>query len=129
MFPRSSSIGKANDGLMVSDGLIAIIKDCIKYRENNNIDQNYYLSGLLAVKKAGFFNDSHIINHIGGLYLEGVETSGTVFHYILFELAAHWKAQEVLKEEKDAVLEESNGEITFEVIQRMKYLDAVFNGI
>lgn len=80
------------------------------------------------MKKAGTFTDHDITVAIGGFYLDGIETSGVVLSYLLYELAAHPWAQEELKKEIDEVLARHGGVVTYDAIQEMKYLDAVFNG-
>lgn len=80
------------------------------------------------MKEAGMINDREMVNHLGGLYVAGVETTAIALHYLLYELAAHPEEQENLKKEIDDVLEKSGGEITYEIIKEMKYLDAVVKG-
>lgn len=80
------------------------------------------------MKNQGTFTDQDIMVTIGGLYLDGIETSAVVLGYLLYELAAHPWAQEELKKEIDEVLAKYHGEVTYEAIQDMKFLDAAFNG-
>lgn len=108
--------------------LSAIFSESLEYRIKNNIDRNDFLSGLLALKQSGAFTDRDIICQIATLYVDGVESSAIILHYVLYELAANAETQEKLRMEVDEVLEKNNGMITFETIQDMKYLDAVLNG-
>lgn len=80
------------------------------------------------MKQSGVFNDHDVISHIANLYVDGVESSAIMLHYVLYELAVNTEIQEKLRAELDEVLEKNNDTITFEIIQDMKYLDAVFNG-
>lgn len=104
-----------------------IVNESIKYREESNVDRNDYLGGLLNLKKAGSIPHSDIVPHFGSIYADGVESASVGFHFILYEIAANPHCQEKLKKEIDEVLG-NNSEITVEIIQNMKYLDAVFNG-
>lgn len=64
------------------------------------------------------------------MFVDGIETSGIVLHFTLYELAANPEIQENLKKEIDEALKTKDNEIiSIETIQAMKYLDAVFNGI
>lgn len=80
------------------------------------------------MKQSGVITDRDMISYIATLYMDGVETSGVIFHYVLYELAANPEVQEKLRMEIEEVLKRNDGMITFEIIQDMKYLDAVFNG-
>lgn len=105
--------------------IASIISESLKYRTENNIVGNDFLSALLSLKQAGTITDREIISHVGTLYVDGVETSAFILHYALYEIAAHPEVQENLRRE----LDEANCDtVTFEVIQGLKYLDAVLNG-
>lgn len=80
------------------------------------------------MKTAGTFSDHDISVIIGSFYIDGIETSSTVLNYLLYDLAAHPWAQEELRKEINDVLGENNRTVTYEAIQDMKYLDALFNG-
>lgn len=108
------------------DRVAAIIKESIRYREENQIDRNDYLGDLLDLKKAGSIAPSEVIGHIGTLYAL-LESTSLAFHLILYEVAANPGCQEKLRKEIDETLGQNN-ETTFEVFQDMKYLDAVLNG-
>ena len=61
-------------------------------------------------------------------YIAGYDTTATTLSFVSYCLALHPKEQQKLLDEVDKVLEENNGECTFEVIQSMSYLDKVFSG-
>lgn len=48
--------------------------------------------------------------------------------FCLFELAKHPEIQSKVHDEIDRVLQQHNGEITYESISDMKYLDACIDG-
>jgi cytochrome P450 family 6 len=56
------------------------------------------------------------------------ETSSTTIQMALYELAYRPKIQERLREEITKVLEKYNGEMTYESLAEMTYLDQVVNG-
>ncbi|EGI61798.1 Cytochrome P450 9e2, partial [Acromyrmex echinatior] len=60
-------------------------------------------------------------------FLGGFETSSTAMCYAAHEIAANPEIQTKLQQEIDNVLEKSNGEVSYEVINRLEYLDAVIN--
>ncbi|XP_012056091.1 PREDICTED: cytochrome P450 9e2-like [Atta cephalotes] len=58
-------------------------------------------------------------------FLGGFETTSTAMCFAAHEIAANPEIQTNLQQEIDKVLEESNGEVSYETINRLEYLDAV----
>ncbi|XP_017776440.1 PREDICTED: cytochrome P450 9e2-like [Nicrophorus vespilloides] len=58
-------------------------------------------------------------------FFAGFEPVATLMVLMAYELAVNPDIQERLQREIDAVLEENDGKITYEVINKMKYLDMV----
>lgn len=54
------------------------------------------------------------------------ETSSSVMTFSTYELALHQNVQDRLRKEIEEVVEKYNGELTYEAIGEMKYLDMVF---
>ncbi|XP_075979728.1 cytochrome P450 6B6-like [Anticarsia gemmatalis] len=60
-------------------------------------------------------------------YVAGYETSSTTMGYLLYQLALNPTIQEKLREDVDKAMKAHNGEITYDSIKDMKYLDKAFN--
>nr|CAD7575657.1 unnamed protein product [Timema californicum] len=60
-----------------------------------------------------------------GFFLAGFETSSTTISCCLHELAVNPDIQEKLSKEVDTVLIKHGGQITYEALQDLKYMDAV----
>ena len=58
----------------------------------------------------------------------GFETSGATLSYALYELALHPEIQHKLRAEIVRVLNKHNGELTYDGILEMSYLDMVVSG-
>jgi len=58
----------------------------------------------------------------------GFETSGSTMSYALYELALHPEIQNSLRAEIMQVLNKHNGQLTYDSIQEMVYLDMVVSG-
>lgn len=102
--------------------------ESVRCRTNDKNESNDFVSTLLKMRDSGTFTDRDVMAHLGELYTDGVETSAVVLHYILYELAAHQHAQEELYTEINDVLRSGGGDVAYEAMQEMKYLDAVMNG-
>jgi cytochrome P450 family 6 len=61
-------------------------------------------------------------------FIAGFETSSTTMTFCLYELAINPDIQEVLRNEIDTVLEKHEGNISYEAIQEMTYLENVVAG-
>jgi len=60
--------------------------------------------------------------------IAGYETSATTLSYALYELALHPEIQNRLRAEIMQVLNKHNGEVTYDGLQEMPYLDMVVAG-
>jgi cytochrome P450 len=58
----------------------------------------------------------------------GFETSGNTMTLALYELALHPEIQNTLRAEIMQVMNKHNGQVTYDGIQEMAYLDMVFSG-
>lgn len=109
----------------------SIITETLKYREENHIVKNDFLSIISKLKytKGEYeFTDVDVAAHSVGFFFDGFETSSITLSFTLYELAANVWAQEKLREEINAVLLKYNGDLTYEAVQEMSYLDNVYNG-
>lgn len=61
-------------------------------------------------------------------FLAGFETSATAITFALLELALNQDVQDKLRNDITEVLEQHDGEITYEAIMDMKYLDMTIHG-
>jgi cytochrome P450 family 6 len=60
--------------------------------------------------------------------IAGFETSGTTLSYALYELALNPDVQSRLREDIKQVLDKHQGELTYEGMNEMSYLDMVVSG-
>lgn len=61
-------------------------------------------------------------------YVAGFETSSSTMSYCLYELAQNQDIQDRLRNEIQTVLEEQEGQLTYESIKAMTYLNQVISG-
>lgn len=73
-------------------------------------------------------SDEEIAGHSLSLFLEGFETSSTVFSFLLYELARNPDVQQKVYEEIIEVSKRHDNKFTFEALQDMTYLECALHG-
>ncbi|GIY17062.1 cytochrome P450 3A13 [Caerostris extrusa] len=58
-------------------------------------------------------------------FLAGYDTTASTLSFASYQLALNQSVQDKLREEVDQVIQENNGQLTYEAVQSMKYLDNV----
>lgn len=110
--------------------IIRIVNETLEYRKKNNITRADLLNMLQAIKNQhpDTFTDYDMVGHAGSFISDGFATSASAMSMILFNLAQNQEAQSKLREEIKDVRRRNNGEISYDAIRNMKYLDACVNG-
>ncbi|XP_014475126.1 PREDICTED: cytochrome P450 9e2-like [Dinoponera quadriceps] len=108
-----------------------IVKDTIDTRDAKNITRPDMIQLMMDVRGKREAERELTIEEITAqafiFFLGGFETSSTAMCFTAQEIAANPDVQAKLRQEIDKALEDSNGEATYEVINRLGYLDAVIN--
>lgn len=109
------------------------VKDTVDYRENNNVERNDFMNLLIALKNNGDEDEGNLtLTEVASqafiFFLAGFDTSSTTISFCLYELALNRDIQDKTRDEVLAVLRKHNGEITYECLNEMVYLEQVVNG-
>lgn len=121
-----------------------IIKEVTTYREQNNITRADYLQHLITLKTKGAiaddvsnghdhkelenrFTDEDVIAQATTFFGDGYETSSASMAFGLYGLATNPEVQAKVRQEVDNVLKKHGGELTFDGLQEMTYLDMAVN--
>lgn len=116
-----------------------VVGGSIKNREANNENRNDFLNMLIELKNKGSI-DGEISKEVKKLsigeciaqafvfFLGGADTSSTVVAYALTELGHHPEIQDKLRKEIQEKIKSSNGEITYDNLHEMTYLNKIING-
>uniref|UniRef100_A0AAG5CVY9 Cytochrome P450 n=1 Tax=Anopheles atroparvus TaxID=41427 RepID=A0AAG5CVY9_ANOAO len=120
-----------------------IVQDTVSYRESNNVKRNDFMNLLLQIKNKGKLDDSESQESVGKgevgmtqkeltaqafvFFLAGFETSSTTQSFCLYELAKNPDIQERLREEINQAVEANGGEVTYDTVMSIPYLDQVIN--
>ncbi|XP_012060475.1 PREDICTED: cytochrome P450 6A1-like [Atta cephalotes] len=112
-----------------------VIVENMDYRETNNINRNDFIDILRELrnhpdKLDGIDpTDSLIASQAFVFFLAGFETSSTTISNVLYELALNPEIQDKLREEIDEVYAKHGGNLIYDNIKKMNYLDMVFKEI
>ncbi|GJQ64941.1 hypothetical protein Trydic_g7108 [Trypoxylus dichotomus] len=103
------------------------IEDTIKFRVKNSVTRNDFLQLVMAMKDENIIDMDELKAQCILFFLAGYESTANATVFLMFELAKNQDIQRRLHEEVNEVLEKHNGEMTYEAIMSMKYLDMVIN--
>lgn len=115
------------------------VRETVSYREKYNVQRNDFMNLLMQLKNEGHLGDEPTkqvgrltINEIAAeayvFFLAGFETSSTTLTYCLHELAVNQEIQNRAREEIDSVLLKYDGQLTYEAIHEMVYVERIING-
>nr|QFR37028.1 cytochrome P450 6NP1 [Forficula auricularia] len=130
----------------MTEFFINLVRDTMKYREENNIQINDFMHFLIQLKNNERIKDDDDVsesknNQLDGkgltieecaaqafvFFLAGFETSSTTMSNALYELAKNPEIQKQTQENIDQVFEKYNGKFTYESMAELGYLDNVIN--
>ncbi|KAJ9580923.1 hypothetical protein L9F63_023895, partial [Diploptera punctata] len=112
----------------VEEFFITMVNEVMTYRKEKNVTRNDYIQHLINIKnKAETFTDIDVAAQSTTFFLDGFETSATVFSCTLYCLATNPDVQTKLRDEVNRVIQEEGGELTYEGIHKMTYLDMVLS--
>lgn len=118
-----------------SDFFMSSIKQTVEYRKKNNIQRNDSIDLLMQIDDheklngdVGKLTLEEIAAQAFIFYLAGFETSSTAMTFAVYELAMNPEIQETLREEIFSVVGKFGGEITYDSLSEMKYLQMVIDG-
>lgn len=110
----------------ITNYFVNLTKQVVALRkENENFQRDDYLNFLLKLSdKKGGLESEELAAHTITFFLDAYETTSIILTHALFLLAKNKYCQQKLRVE----IEECNGNINFEIISGLKYLDQVFKG-
>lgn len=117
----------------VEDFFTRITKESIDYRMQHNFKRHDFIDALVELKKNPQkigdepLTDIFLAAQAFVFFAAGFETSSITVTHALYELAFNQSIQDKLRAEIKEVLQRHDGEINYENLKEMKYLDAVMN--
>lgn len=109
----------------LEERFIELMSAAIKDRTDKNLISEDFLNHIIAMKRKNNQNDEEAAAHGWTFYLDASETSGIVALNAMHDIANDKRVQDKLREEIVENLDE-NGNLPFEAIFELNYLDQVF---
>ncbi|XP_014277803.1 probable cytochrome P450 6a14 [Halyomorpha halys] len=116
---------------------INTVMSIVKYREENNFHRNDFIQLMMELRKEEekqlkdgtisqvVMDDNTMASNAFVFLLAGFETTSTTLSYVLYELSTNPEIQDKVYKEVDNVLKKHKGEITWEGLSEMKYVELV----
>lgn len=118
--------------------IMKMLRETVRYREENKIKRNDFLSLLLQIKndgklegesqELGKMSFNELAAQVFLFFIAGFETSSSTMTFAFYELAQNQDIQQRVREEVQEVLKRHGGEMTYEAACELHYLDQVING-
>ncbi|ETN58141.1 cytochrome P450 11A1, mitochondrial [Anopheles darlingi] len=120
---------------------LGLVRETVEHREKHNVQRNDFLNLLIEIKNKGSVQDggdaiapeepgmtmNELAAQVFIFFLAGFETSSTTMNFCLYELVKHPDIQERLRNEINAAIEANGGQLTYDVVMNIQYLDHVIN--
>ncbi|GJQ86033.1 Cyp6a9 [Trypoxylus dichotomus] len=104
------------------------IDETIAYRARNGIERNDFLQLAIKMKNDNIIDMNELRAQCNLFLNAGYETTRNAIKFFLFEIACNQDIQQKLRDEINEILTEYGGEMTYEALGKMKYLEMVING-
>lgn len=113
--------------LECSNYFISIVSQTMEYRAKQDIKRNDFLDMMaqLKVKHGKNFTDFDATAQAVGFFVDGYETSATTMSFVLYCIAKYTDVQTKLRRHIESVLDHHGGQLTYESVQEMNYLEMV----
>ncbi|KAI4462825.1 cytochrome p450 [Holotrichia oblita] len=101
------------------------LEESVKYRRENNITKTDFLQLLIDLKNNSVINLTELKAQCLLFLIGGYETTAATISFMLLELAHNQDIQEKLRTEINEILPSYGGEICYDAVMDMKYLEMV----
>ncbi|KAK9508017.1 hypothetical protein O3M35_007768 [Rhynocoris fuscipes] len=131
----------------IEELVFPLILDSVKHREQNNVRRNDFLDLMIQLQKRGKLENILLLKsinvHISFIEITtnllvaqcfvfivaGYETSSSVLSFAFYELALNQDIQDKLRKEIDEVTKNNGGEVDYQILNEMHYLDQVISEV
>ncbi|KFB36104.1 cytochrome P450 [Anopheles sinensis] len=111
----------------VEQFFLQLCRSTVLHRESYQTVKRDFLQILLDMKDRGELDMTQVAGHCYTFFIAGFETSASLMNFCLFELAKNGAIQEKLRMAILAALDETDGQLSYEMVMSLGYLDQVVN--
>lgn len=116
----------------VEDFFMSIVRQNLRHRTQegfaNKADFFQQLVQLWQQQPNGGLTENECAAQAFIFYVAGFETSSTTMSFTLFELARNQHCQQLVHKEIDQAIKANGGQLSYEAVNNMKYLDCCIKG-
>lgn len=128
----------------IGEFMIDTVRQNLEYREKNNVIRKDFFQLLMQLRNTGSVNvdgswstkasneKSMSVEEMAGqafiFFAGGFESTSTTMSFCMYELAKNQAVQQKVYEEISSVLEEHNGNLTYDSVMEMKYTENCVDG-
>lgn len=115
----------------VAEFFLNVVRETVEYREKYNVTRNDFMDLLIKLKKSDGIDGLKIEEVAAQTYiffLAGFETSSSTLSHCFYELAMNDDIQTRARQEVCTTLARHAGELTYQALTEMPYIDQIING-
>uniref|UniRef100_A0AAT9UTG8 Cytochrome P450 6PV1 short isoform n=1 Tax=Maconellicoccus hirsutus TaxID=177089 RepID=A0AAT9UTG8_MACHI len=119
----------------MNDFFQGFVKEAVEFRKTNHVNRNDFLNSMVQLMENQTKEESgrdityaSIAAECWFFFFAGFEASSSALSMTLYELARNPEIQRKVREEVDRVVEKYDGEITYDALQEMTYMEMVIYG-
>ncbi|CAD7083746.1 unnamed protein product [Hermetia illucens] len=107
-----------------------IVRETVDYRLANHVERNDFMQLLIKLytsKGEDKLSFNELLAQAFVFHMAGFETASTTLQFCFYELACNPEIQDRVRNHIKEVLENHNGQLTYEALMDMKYLEQVLH--
>ncbi|GAB0097768.1 Cytochrome P450 [Sergentomyia squamirostris] len=102
-----------------------LMRENMKSRQNKKLQHEDMIQIMQSFQERHNMTDDQVIGHAMSFFVDGYETSSSVLSFALWQIARDSKVQDTLYQEISTILAKHDGQLSYEAINEMHYLDCV----
>ncbi|EAA07729.4 AGAP002870-PA [Anopheles gambiae str. PEST] len=109
----------------VEQFFLQLCQSTVLHRESYQVVKRDFLQQLLEMKANGALDMRQVAGQCYSFFIAGFETSASLLSFCLYELAKHGAVQDRLRGSIVAALDETDGQLSYDMVMALGYLDQV----